>query len=344
MKYPLDHRPRRAPTGAEAGRTYRRRRALLDPDYFSPRPLGELARGAGLDPTITSRERAPGRSAGKNAAAVSRAGSFRPFVTTWLDFVPAWCKMGSMRLLAKRAAAISFGLCLSLVIGPVQAWPASVRNDVVFSSRGQALFGPNQGQAGATKTIPFGTTPVFQDQRGPVTRGQIYHLDQDIPVGTAQAIWQKAVDTCRTKLTRTQTVSVNLPVVGKGVKVVPRLRDADTERMHQRRHDSPHPQRHVLCRRRHLPELHKALHRVRYRHGLDQQAVVQRGAGHRPRADDGNDPPLRRGVHRHGAQRRRGGHRRVPWSSTGAASTSRTRPPSASRPAPTTSRRATRSR
>ncbi len=119
-----------------------------------------------------------------------------------------------MRFLARPAATISVGVCFLLTIAVAEAWPASVRDEVVFSTSGQSLFGPNQGQGEATKTITFGTTPVFQDKRGPVTQGEIYHLDQDIPVETAQAIWQKAIDTCTTELSRTQTISIKIPVVG----------------------------------------------------------------------------------------------------------------------------------
>ena len=91
----------------------------------------------------------------------------------------------------------------------------TVQDEVRFSTTGQALFGTQAGQTQATKTIPFGNTPIFHDQRGPVTAGQIVHVDQDIPVETAQAIWQKAIDICTHELTRTQPVSISLPVVGE---------------------------------------------------------------------------------------------------------------------------------
>ena len=92
-----------------------------------------------------------------------------------------------------------------------QAVAVSVTDEITFATTGQSLF----GAAGeATKTIPFGSTPVFHDVRGPVTQGTIYHLDQDIPVETAQAIWQQAVDNCTQRLTRTQIVSIELPIIG----------------------------------------------------------------------------------------------------------------------------------
>jgi hypothetical protein len=93
-------------------------------------------------------------------------------------------------------------------------WAATVQDEVTFSTTGQALFGAAQGQAQATKTIPFGNTPIFRDQRGPTTGGSIVHLDQDIPVETAQAIWQKAIDACTTQLTQTRTIAIAIPVVG----------------------------------------------------------------------------------------------------------------------------------
>jgi hypothetical protein len=114
-----------------------------------------------------------------------------------------------MRSLGRLAAVL---LVLAATASRLPA--ISVHDEVTFATSGQALFGKAQGQAEATKTIPFGSTPVFQDQRGPVTNGAIYHLDQDIPVETAQAIWQKAIDTCTTRRTRTQTISISIPVIG----------------------------------------------------------------------------------------------------------------------------------
>jgi hypothetical protein len=110
-----------------------------------------------------------------------------------------------------RNRVIVVALCLlsSVFASPTSA--VSIRDDVVFSAFDQALFG---GEPGAVKTITFGTTPLFADRRGPVTAGRIYHLDQPIPVETAQAIWQTAVNICRTQLTRTQTVSVEIPIIG----------------------------------------------------------------------------------------------------------------------------------
>ncbi len=95
---------------------------------------------------------------------------------------------------------------------PTQA--ASVSDSVTFTSRDQALFGAKQGQEEAGKTITLGSLPLFHDARGPVTDGEIYRLEQPIPVEAAQAIWQRAIDACRTRITRTQRVRVTLPVVG----------------------------------------------------------------------------------------------------------------------------------
>ncbi len=73
---------------------------------------------------------------------------------------------------------------LSLIAArPARA--AAVQDEVRFSTTGQALFGARQGQAQATKTITFGNTPIFRDQRGPITAGSIVHLDQDPAVAHA---------------------------------------------------------------------------------------------------------------------------------------------------------------
>jgi hypothetical protein len=114
----------------------------------------------------------------------------------------------------KSAQAIALILPFLSLMAPHPAWAATVQDEVTFSTTGQALFGTQEGQAQATKTITFGNTPIFQDKRGPITAGSIVHLDQDIPVETAQAIWQKAIDVCTTQLTRTQTISITLPVFG----------------------------------------------------------------------------------------------------------------------------------
>ena len=112
--------------------------------------------------------------------------------------------------LVKRAHWIGAFLLLAS-IAPHPAAALSVRDDVTFSTFGRSLFG-NQGQA--KKSIPFGSTPLFQFHDGPTDVGQIFHLDQDIPVETAQAIWQKAVDACAVRHSRTQTISVTIPVFG----------------------------------------------------------------------------------------------------------------------------------
>lgn len=99
-------------------------------------------------------------------------------------------------------------------IAATGASAASIADEVTFETFGQALLGANQGQGQATKTITFGNTPIFQDTRGPIENGAIYHIDQPIPVETAQAIWQRAIEICTRELVRTQTVSITLPVVG----------------------------------------------------------------------------------------------------------------------------------
>jgi len=109
------------------------------------------------------------------------------------------------------AALLAQTLC---VLAPAIVAGISLRDEVVFETFGQPLLGAGAGQGSASKSIPFGSTPVFRDRRGPLSHGAIFRLEQPIPVETAQAIWQRAVAICRHELVRTQTVSVTLPVVG----------------------------------------------------------------------------------------------------------------------------------
>jgi hypothetical protein len=114
--------------------------------------------------------------------------------------------------------AFAVGIVIALqavsIAAPRGAAGISINDDVTFEALGQSLLGSNAGQGQATRTIPFGTTPLFSDRRGPITAGTIYHLDQPIPVETAQAIWQAAIEICTTRLTRTQIVSIEIPVIG----------------------------------------------------------------------------------------------------------------------------------
>lgn len=111
-------------------------------------------------------------------------------------------------------AGIAIVLQTQLIVTPPDASAASIADEVIFETFGQPLLGSNAGQGEKTKTITFGSTPLFRDTRGPITAGTIYHLDQPIPVETAQAIWQTTIEICTTRLTRTQTVSIELPIFG----------------------------------------------------------------------------------------------------------------------------------
>ena len=129
-----------------------------------------------------------------------------------MQFAPR--RVPSISVWVVRPRALPLFLALLTIFAASEARSAAISDRVTFSTTGQALFGSNQGQGEAVKTITFGSTPVFKDTRGPVTGGQIYHLDQPIPVEAAQQIWQAAVNACRTQITRTQTISVDIPVFG----------------------------------------------------------------------------------------------------------------------------------
>ena len=61
-------------------------------------------------------------------------------------------------------------LIAALFMATAPAGARSVRDNVTFSTAGRALFGADQGQAGATETIPFLNTPLFQFSAGPTSK------------------------------------------------------------------------------------------------------------------------------------------------------------------------------
>jgi hypothetical protein len=112
-------------------------------------------------------------------------------------------------------ACVAVMLQALCALAPPGAAAVTISDEVTFESFGQPLLAASQGQGEATKTVRFGNTPVFRDTRGPIENGAIYHVEQNIPVETAQAIWQRAIEICTRELVRTQDVSITLPIVGQ---------------------------------------------------------------------------------------------------------------------------------
>jgi hypothetical protein len=72
------------------------------------------------------------------------------------------------------------------------AAPVTTSHDLSFRTRGQSLFA-DTGAATETEVVRFF---VIDQQIGPRNQGRIVRTPANIPVATAQAIWQRAIDTC----------------------------------------------------------------------------------------------------------------------------------------------------